>query len=83
MPSSEARWASTVEVSIGIVLPLNYARFCAIFNNKLPDLCITLRQFGVAVLFAGAALLVKNLGELLDRLALPGRNLRACRLGVC
>ena len=34
-----------------------------------------LRQLGVAVLLAHATLLVEHLGELLDRLALPGSNL--------
>ncbi len=34
-----------------------------------------LRQFGLAVLFAPVALLVENLGQLLNRLTLPGSNL--------
>ncbi len=34
-----------------------------------------LRQFRVPVSLAFKALLVEDLGELLDRLALPGRNL--------
>src|SRR5215217_8462047 len=44
-------------------------------HDKLPDLGMQLRQLRVAVLIACAVLLVKHLGELLDRLALPRRNL--------
>src|SRR5215207_5312433 len=47
---------------------------------KKPDLAIQLRQLGVAVLLAGAAFLVEHLGQLLNRLALPGRNLRWMQL---
>src|ERR1700692_415310 len=44
-------------------------------HNKLTDLGMKLRQLGVAVLLARAALLIKHLGQLLDRLSLPGSNL--------
>ncbi len=37
-----------------------------------------LRQLGVAVLLARAALLVEHLGQLLHRLTLPGSNLVGC-----
>ena len=37
-----------------------------------------LRQFRVAVLIARIALLVEDLGELLDRLPLPGSDLTGC-----
>src|SRR5271154_3322883 len=50
------------------------------FHNKLTDLGVKLRQLGVAVLFARVALLVEYLGEFLDRLALPGRNLGRMQL---
>ena len=44
-------------------------------HNKLTDLGMQLRQLRVAVLLTCAILLVKHQGELLDRLALPRRNL--------
>src|ERR1700693_4117698 len=44
-------------------------------NNKLPDLGVKLGDLAIPALVPLGALLVKYLGELLDRLALPGRNL--------
>src|SRR5664280_861457 len=44
-------------------------------HNELTDLGVQLRQFRVAVLLARCALLVEDLGKLLDRLSLPSRNL--------
>src|SRR6266705_2165850 len=44
-------------------------------HNELTDLGMQLRQLSIAVLLARTALLVENLGELLNRLSLPGRNL--------
>ena len=44
-------------------------------HNQLTDLGMKLRQLNVAVLLAGAALLVEHLGEFLNRLALPRCNL--------
>jgi hypothetical protein len=44
-------------------------------HDELADLGMQLRQFRVPVSLAFKALLVEDLGELLDRLALPGRNL--------
>jgi hypothetical protein len=45
------------------------------FHHQLTDLGMKLRQLGVAVLLARAALLVEYFGHLLDRLTLPGSNL--------
>src|ERR1700687_2127342 len=47
-------------------------------HHQLTDLGMKLRQLGVAVLLARAALLIKHLGQLLDRLSLPGSNLGRC-----
>src|SRR6476620_2859966 len=44
-------------------------------HHQLTDLGMKLRQLNVAVLLAGAALLVEHLGEFLNRLALPRCNL--------
>src|SRR5271169_477827 len=44
-------------------------------HNKLADLGVKLGDLAIPALLSLAALLVKHLGELLDRLALPGRNL--------
>src|ERR1700758_2238232 len=45
-------------------------------HNKLTDLGVKLGDLAVAALVALRALLVEHLGQLLDRLALPSRNLR-------
>src|ERR1700693_4628139 len=46
------------------------------FHNKLTDLGVKLGDLAIPTLLALGALFGKYLGELLDRLALPGRNLR-------
>src|ERR1700685_833192 len=45
-------------------------------HNELTDLGVKLRDLAIPALVALGALLVEHLGQLLDRLALPGRNLR-------
>src|SRR5271155_2267337 len=45
-------------------------------HNKLTDLGVKLCDLAIPALVALGALLVEHLGQLLDRLALPGRNLR-------
>ena len=45
-------------------------------HDKLADLGMQLRHLGVAVLLAGTALLIEDLGKLLHRLPLPGGYLR-------
>src|SRR6202034_1582980 len=46
------------------------------FHNQLTDLGVKLGDLAIPALLALGALFGKYLGELLDRLALPGRNLR-------
>src|ERR1700685_337937 len=46
------------------------------FHNKLTDLGVKLGDLAIPTLLALGALFGKYLGELLNRLALPGRNLR-------
>src|SRR3954469_242605 len=46
------------------------------FHDKLTNLGMQLRQFRVAVLLSRLTLLVEDLGQLLDRLSLPGGDLR-------
>src|SRR5271170_6064303 len=50
------------------------------FHNKLTDLGVKLGDLAIPALVSLGALLVKYLGELLDRLALPGRNLSEVQL---
>src|SRR5450756_1779066 len=45
------------------------------FHDELTNLGMQLRQFRVPILLACIALLVEDLGEFLNRLSLPGRNL--------
>src|SRR3954447_5199035 len=45
------------------------------FHHQLTNLGMQLRHLGIAGLLARAALLVEDLGELLDRLTLPGSDL--------
>src|SRR6202167_1893898 len=45
-------------------------------HNQLTDLGVKLGDLTIPALVSLGALLVEHLGELLDRLALPGRNLR-------
>src|ERR1700722_2713512 len=44
-------------------------------HNKLTDLGVKLGDLAIPALLSLAALLIKHLGKLLHRLALPGRNL--------
>src|ERR1700733_149773 len=46
------------------------------FHNKLTDIGVKLGDLTIPALVSLRALLVEHLGKLLDRLALPGRNLR-------
>ena len=46
-----------------------------LFHNELTNLRVKPRQLGVPALLARAALLVEDLGQLLDRLSLPSCNL--------
>src|SRR5271155_5831868 len=45
-------------------------------HNKLADLGVKLADLAIPALLALGALLVEHLGEFLNRLALPGSNLR-------
>src|SRR5271169_1715785 len=45
-------------------------------HNKLADLGVKLGDLAITALLALGALLIEHLGELLNRLALPGCNLR-------
>src|SRR5271167_3588295 len=49
-------------------------------HNKLTDLGVKLGDLGVAVGLNLSALVVEHLGQLLDRLALPRRNLGRVQL---
>ena len=48
------------------------------FHNKLADLGVKLGDLAIPALLALGALVVKHLGKLLDRLALPGRIWVGC-----
>jgi hypothetical protein len=50
------------------------------FHHKLTNLGMQIRQFRGAVLLSRIALLVKDFGELLDRLSLPGGDLGGVQL---